>query len=68
MAREIILPHLEPWQRDIFDDMEGSRGSRKRFVVVARRQCGKSILAIIQLIKVSLEHKGTSVLVEPTRA
>lgn len=68
MAKQIILPHLETWQKDVFDAMDGSRGSRKRFVVVARRQCGKSILAIVELIKVSLEHKGTSVLVEPTRS
>lgn len=68
MAREIILPDLEPWQREVFDAMEGSRNSGKRFIVKARRQCGKSILAIVMVIKFSLEKKGVSVIVEPTQA
>ncbi len=66
--REIILPRLESWQKDVYDAMENSRGSRKRFVVKAKRQVGKSILAIVQLIKFALEGKCTSVLIEPTRA
>ena len=68
MSKKIVLPHLENWQKDVYDAMDKSKGTRKRFVVVARRQCGKSVLAIIELIKFSLEFVGTSVLVEPTRA
>jgi hypothetical protein len=68
MSKKIVLPHLENWQKDVYDAMDKSKGTRKKFVVVARRQCGKSVLAIIELIKFSLEYVGTSVLVEPTRA
>lgn len=68
MTKTIQLPKLEPWQKDVYVAMQDARGTRKRFVVVARRQCGKSILAIIELIKFSLEYIGTSVVVEPTRA
>ena len=68
MRKKIVLPRLENWQKDVYDAMDKSKGTRKRFVVVARRQCGKSVLAIIELIKFSLEYVGTSVLVEPTRA
>lgn len=68
MIKEIILPNLEPWQREVYDGMEGSRNSGKRFIVKARRQCGKSILAIVMTIKFSLEKKGVSVILEPTQA
>lgn len=68
MVKEIILPDLEPWQREVYDGMEGSRNSGKRFIVKARRQCGKSILAIVMTIKFSLEKKGVSVILEPTQA
>lgn len=68
MVKEIILPDLEPWQREVYDGMEGSRNSGKRFIVKARRQCGKSILAIVMMIKFSLEKKGVSVILEPTQA
>lgn len=62
---QIILPKLEPWQRDVWDTVNaGHRG--KTFVVKARRQVGKSILAEVLLIKFALERKTTSVLVEPT--
>lgn len=65
---EIVLPKLEPWQQDVFQDMQDSRGSGKRFVIKARRQCGKSILALVLLIKFSLEQKCTNVVIEPTQA
>lgn len=68
MAKTIILPKLEEWQREVYDAMENSRNTGKRFVVKARRQCGKSILAIVLLIKFSLEKKGVSVCLEPTQA
>lgn len=68
MIKEIVLPKLEIWQKDVFDKMEDSRGSGKRYVVKARRQVGKSILAIVLLIKFSLEQKCINVCVEPTQA
>lgn len=68
MIKEIVLPKLEIWQKEVFDKMEDSRGSGKRYVVKARRQVGKSILAIVLLIKFSLEQKCINVCVEPTQA
>lgn len=65
---EIILPKLELWQQEVFQDMLNSRGSGKRFIIKARRQCGKSILAVILLIKFSLEETCTNVVIEPTQA
>lgn len=65
---EIVLPRLEIWQQEVFDRMLNSRGTGKRYIVKARRQCGKSILAIVLLIKFSLEEKSISVCVEPTQA
>ena len=50
---EIVLPKLELWQQDVFQDMQDSRGSGKRFVIKSRRQVGKSVLAIVLLIKFS---------------
>ena len=66
--REIVLPKLEVWQKDVFDRMKDSRGTGKRYVVKARRQVGKSILAITLMIKFSLEQKCVSVCIEPTQA
>lgn len=68
MSREIVMAPLEPWQKDVYHDIIKARGSRRRFVVCARRQCGKTILAIVVLIAYSLEKKGTSVIIEPTQA
>lgn len=65
---EIVLPKLEPWQQEVFDAMLDSRGSGRRYIIKARRQCGKSVLAIVLMIKFSLEEKSTSVCVEPTQA
>lgn len=67
-TKTIILPDLEPWQKEVYDAMENSRNSGKRFIIKARRQCGKSILAIVMTIKFSLEQKGISAIIEPTQA
>jgi hypothetical protein len=62
---QIILPKLEPWQREVWDTINlGYKG--QVYVVKARRQVGKSILAEVLLIKFALERKTTSVIVEPT--
>lgn len=68
MSREIVLPPLEPWQSEVFKAMDSSRSSGRVFVIKARRQCGKSILAIVMLIKFSLEERSVSVCIEPTQA
>lgn len=62
---EIILPPLEPWQKDVYDAFEVNPKG-KTFVVKARRQVGKSILAEVLLIKYCLTKRCTCILVEPT--
>lgn len=64
--REVVMPPLMKWQQDVFDDYIKSRYDT--YVVKARRQCGKSILAIYILIFSALQNRCTSVLVEPTQA
>ena len=64
-VRKIILPPLECWQRDVYTAvMEKPKGNT--FVVKARRQVGKSILAEMLLITFALKRKCLSVVVEPT--
>lgn len=64
---DILLPKLELWQKDVYKDIvnDGTK-SGKIYVVKAKRQVGKSILAIFLLITFGLEKKGTSVVIEPT--
>lgn len=64
--RTITLPRLTKWQADVFDEIGDARGSGKRVIVKARRQCGKSILAEILLIKYCLEKKCVSIILSPT--
>ncbi len=62
----IEFPKLTPWQQDLHDAMTDSFGSGKVFVVKAKRQVGKSIIAAIETIITALEHKSVSVILEPT--
>lgn len=67
--RTILLPPLEDWQKDVFKDLSEANKSGKIFVVKAKRQVGKSVLADLALIKYSLEHNfSTSIIVEPSLA
>lgn len=66
--RKIKMPPMELWQKNVYEPLVQSYKSRRRFVVKAKRQCGKSILAILALITFSLQHRGSSVCIEPTRA
>lgn len=68
MATKIILPHLQPWQMDVYKDAENADGSGKVFLVKAKRQIGKSILAVCLLIRYALRKKCTSICLEPTLA
>lgn len=61
------LPKLEPWQQDVFNKMKNNFDTSKIFVVKAKRQVGKSILAIIELLYYSTYNLNrTSVVIEPT--
>lgn len=64
--KEIILPLLMLWQQDVFNDYKEDKYDT--YVIKARRQCGKSILAIYILIYSALKQKCTSVVIEPTIA
>jgi hypothetical protein len=63
---KIIMPDLMLWQKDVFDDYK--EGRYDTYVIKARRQCGKSILAIYILIYSALNKRCTSVVIEPTIA
>lgn len=64
---QLVLPKLEIWQQEVFDDMKEQFTSSKIFVVKSKRQVGKSILAIVELLYYSTyKFKRTSVVVEPT--
>lgn len=65
---EIVLPHLEPWQRDVYDAVMNRRPDDfPTYVVKARRQVGKSITAEVLLLTFSLQKKKrVSAIVEPT--
>lgn len=60
------MPPLMEWQNDVFLDYRESLYDM--YIVKARRQCGKSILAIYILIWSALSRKCTSVVIEPTIA
>lgn len=62
----IEFPRLTPWQSDVYKQMEGSRNSGKIFVVKAKRQVGKSILAAIEAIKFAIEAPCKNIILEPT--
>lgn len=62
----VTFPPLEPWQQDVHESMKNCYKTGKIFTVKARRQVGKSILCAVELITMSLEHKGTSIMIEPT--
>lgn len=60
----IEFPPLEIWQDEVFQDIRHSR--YEIYVVKARRQCGKSILAIFTLLYYALNRNSVGVVIEPT--
>lgn len=62
---KIKFPILKSWQEDVFKDIKVNQYDT--YVVKAKRQVGKSILAIVSLLYYGLEkEKSISVCVEPT--
>lgn len=53
---------------DVYEDAKDAEGSSRTFVVKAKRQIGKSILAVCLLITYALRTKCTSLCLEPTLA
>lgn len=63
----IIFPKLNEWQQDVFDSIGDPYKTGKIYVIKAKRQIGKSIIAILEMLKMAIEHPGcTSVIVEPS--
>ena len=67
MAIQVKFPRLEEWQQPVFDDIK--EGVYDIYVVKAKRQVGKSILAeVCVLYKAAITAGSISVIVEPTLA
>lgn len=67
MSKKIIFPKLEPWQEEVYKDVENAQGTGNIYVVKSKRQVGKSCLAVLLLVKYALTNKCISVVVEPTQ-
>lgn len=61
---EVILPKLNPWQQDVFDDVK--EGLYDYYVVKAKRQVGKSILAIDVCLYFAFLNISIATIIEPT--
>lgn len=63
----VEFPKLYPWQDVVFSDIKKDNGKGKTYVVKARRQCGKSILAITALLLFAFTNNNSiGTLIEPT--
>ena len=63
---EIELPSLRLWQKDVFARITNDNGKGKNYVVKARRQCGKSVLAISVLLYFAFTNENSiGVMTEP---
>lgn len=67
-TKQIVLPRLKPWQKDVYDEVAHQGGSGRKFVLKSSRQKGKSVLANVLLLTYAFEYKSTSVVVEPVMA
>ena len=61
---EIRMPHLNEWQQTPFDEIREAKYDT--FVVKAKRQVGKSILAITAMLYFAFADRSLSTCVEPT--
>lgn len=61
------FPALTEWQQDVFDMVKLSHRKGQIFTVRAKRQCGKSIIAIICLIYFAVTYAGSiNHIIEPS--
>ena len=64
---DIKFPPLYEWQQDVFADIKADEGKGLSYVVKAKRQVGKSILAIVALEYFAFKNEGSiGYLLEPT--
>lgn len=63
---DVAFPYMYPWQKDVFDPITTDNGRGNTYVVKAKRQVGKSILAISVLLFFAFRNNGSiGVMVEP---
>lgn len=63
----IQFPPLEPWQEDVYEDIKDARGNGKIYLVVSKRQVGKTVLATIVTMSFALGKPNTTVgIIQPT--
>ena len=63
---KVELAKLRPWQKDVFDDVVADDGKQYTYVVKAKRQIGKSILAETIVLYCAFKKTCISCIVEPT--
>lgn len=61
---EVTLPKLNDWQQDVFNDLK--EDLYDYYVVKAKRQCGKSILAIYICLYFAFKDTSIATIIEPT--
>lgn len=59
MALNVEFPYLYPHQEDVFNAVKEDNGRGRAYVVKAKRQCGKSILAITLLLYFAFKNEGS---------
>lgn len=62
---EIRLPHLEEWQQEVFDELDGKFGQGGYYIVKSGRQRGKTLLIKLMVIVYALRKKCINVIIEP---
>lgn len=64
---ELVFPKLEPWQKDVFEDVKDAYKTGKIFTVKSKRQVGKTTLMCVILIYYAIYNKGCrSIVIEPS--
>lgn len=66
MIKTITLPHLQPWQEELYKAVLD--GGYDIYCAKAKRQVGKSVVASLLLITFCLSKKCVSMCIEPTQA
>lgn len=64
----VEFPKLYEWQDVVFADIKNDDGRGNFYVVKARRQCGKSILAIDALLYFAFKSRSIGTCLEPTQS
>lgn len=65
----VILPKLFEWQKPVYDAVTNDAGAGRTYLTVARRQCGKSIVAEVCLLYYAFSRNGSiSCCIEPTQS